>query len=146
MTTLTPAEPVPPRTRPARLLTAAMTGGVLAALVNTTLLVAGKAFGVAFLAPIGGPGAPLETIQATNVVIMSLVPALGAGLLLALLRRVTRRPSPIFLAIAGALLLASLFPGWVLPMDSVAKRTLLSAMHLVAGIMITGALLRARPS
>lgn len=92
MTTLTPAEPVPPRTRPARLLIAAMAGGVLAALVNTTLLVTGNAFGVAFLAPIGGPGAPLETIQATNVVIMSLVPALGAGLLLALLRGVTRRP------------------------------------------------------
>ena len=119
---------------------------MLAALVNTALLVGGKAFGVAFLAPMGGPDAAPGTIQATNVVVACLVSALGAGLLLALLRRVTRRPYPSFLAIAGALLLASLAPAWVLPMDSIATRVLLSVMHLIAGIAIIGALLRTHRS
>ena len=119
---------------------------MLAALVNTALLVGGKAFGVAFLAPMGGPDAAPGTIQATNVVVACLVSALGAALLWALLGRVTRRSSPLFMAIACALLLASLYPVWALPMDSAATRMLLGVMHLVAGMTITGVLLRAERS
>jgi hypothetical protein len=40
----------------------------------------------------------------------------GAALLLALLGRFTRRPDPIFLAIAELFLLVSFYPDWALPM------------------------------
>jgi len=75
-----------------------------------TALLAGKAFGVAFMAPLGPPGSPLQAIQPFNVLMLCLVPGLIAALLLACLVRFTRRPQPIFLTIAGAFLLLSLIP------------------------------------
>jgi hypothetical protein len=73
-----------------------------------------------------------------------LVAALGAALLLALLARFTRRPHPIFLAIAGVFLLISFYPDWAFPMDSLATHALLSVMHIVAAVAITGMLLHTR--
>jgi hypothetical protein len=127
-----------------RLLAVGLAGGALAAAVNTALLLAGKAFGMAFLAPIGPPGAPLQAIQPINVIMLCLVPGLVAALLLAGLVRFTRRPRPLFLSIAGAFLLLSLIPDWALPMDGTATRALLTLMHLVAATLIVGALLRGR--
>lgn len=129
-----------------RLLIAGLAGGALAAAANTALLLIGKAAGVSFLAPIGPPGSPLQAIQPFNVMMLCLVPALVAALLLAGLIRFTRRPQPIFQAVAGAFLLVSLIPDWALPMDSLATRILLSLMHLVAATLIVGALLRGRKS
>lgn len=129
-----------------RLLIAGLIGGALAAAANTALLLAGKALGVAFLASLGPPGSPLQAIQPFNVMMLCLVPALVAALLLAGLGRLTRRPRPIFLAVAGAFLLVSLIPDWALPMDGLATRILLSLMHLVAATLIVGALLRDRPN
>lgn len=60
MTSLTTTQWTSRRKDPGRLLSAAMFGGALAAAANTALLGAGKAFGIAFLAPVGGPNAPLS--------------------------------------------------------------------------------------
>jgi len=144
MTTLTTIQPTSSGLRLGRLLIAGLLGGALAAAANTALLFAGKAAGIGFLAPIKGPAVPLQVIQPANVIIMCLAPALGAALLLALLGRFTRRPYRIFLAIAGLFLLVSFYPDWALPMDSLPTRALLSVMHLVAGVAITGALTRTR--
>jgi hypothetical protein len=127
-----------------RTILAGLIGGALAAAVNTALLLAGNALGVACMAPLGPPGSPLQAIQPFNVIMLCLVPGLIAGLLLAGLGRLTRSPRPSFLAIAGAFLLLSLIPDWALPMDSLATRILLSLMHLVAAALIVGALLRVR--
>src|SRR5262245_17400689 len=126
MTTLTTVQAASRRHRFGHRLSAALLGGALAAAVNTTLLMAGKAAGIGFLAPMGGPGTPLQAVQPANVIIMCLVPALGAALLLALLDRFTRHPYPIFLVIAGLFLLVSFYPDWALPMDSLETRALLS--------------------
>lgn len=128
-----------------RLLASGLIGGALAAAVNTALLLIGKAVGVAFLAPVNGPDAPLTAVQPFNVILLCLMPALVAALLLAGLTRFTRRPRPIFLAISGAFLLLSLIPDWALPMDTTATRALLTLMHLVTAALIVGALLRGRP-
>lgn len=125
-----------------RTLVAGLIGGGLAAVVNTILLLIAKAAGVAFLAPIGGPDAPLQPIAPINVIMLCLVPALVAALLLAGLGRFMQRPQPVFLAIAGVFLLISLIPDWALPMDSLATRVSLSLMHLIAAVVIVGALLR----
>jgi hypothetical protein len=129
-----------------RILLAGLAGGALAAAVNTALLLIGKAAGVAFLAPVNGPTAPLVALQPLNVIMLSLIPALIAALLLTGLARLTRHPQLIFQAVAGAFLLFSLIPDWALPMDSLATRILLSLMHLVAAALIVGALLRAGKS
>jgi hypothetical protein len=120
-------------------------GGALAAVANTVTLLIGKAAGVAFLVPVNGPDAPLVALQPINIVMLCLVPALVAALVFVGLTRLTRRPQPIFLTIAGILLIISLIPDWVLPMDSLATRILLSLMHLVAAALIVGTILRARP-
>lgn len=141
MATTTTANPAPGASL-GRLLIAGLAGGALAAAVNTALLLAGKTFGVGFMAPLGPPGSPLQAIQPFNVIMLCLVPSLVAALLLAGLVRFTRRPRPIFLAIAGAALLISLIPDWTVLMDGLASRALLSLMHLVAATLIVGALLR----
>ncbi len=68
---------------------------------------------------------------------LCLVPAVSAALLLALLGRFTRRPSPIFL-------LVSLLPDWTVSMDSLVTRVLLSTLHLSAAALSVGVLLRSR--
>jgi len=144
MTTLTTTQTTAGGLRLGRLLIAGLIGGALAAAANTVLLLLGKAAGVAFLVPMGPPDSPLQAIQPINVIMLCLVPAMIAALLLTLLGRFTRRPSSIFLGIAGVFLLVSLFPDWTVPMDSLATRALLSTMHLLAAALIVGALLRAR--
>ena len=135
----------------------------LGAALNTALFFAGKAAGAGFMALIGGPAAPLQALGPANVIALSMIGALGAalvvrarkdygrqallphnavyallgaGLVLALLGRLTRRAYTTFLAIAGVVLLASLLPDWTLPMDSTATRALLSVMHAVAAAAI----------
>jgi len=144
MTTINTANPST-RTSLGRLLIAGLLGGALAAAANTALLLIGQAAGVAFLAPLGPPGSPLQAIQPINVIMLCLMPALVAALLLAGLAQLTHRPQPIFLVVAGVFLLISIIPDWVLPMDSLATRLLLSLMHLVAAALIVGALLRTHP-
>src|SRR5262245_28610405 len=144
MTTLTTIKPAFKRRRFGRLLIAALLGGALAAVVNTALLLAAKTAGIGFLAPINGPDAPLQAVMPANVIVNCLAAALGAASLLALLARFSRRPHPIFLAVAGVFLLLSFYPDWAFPMDSLATRALLSIMHVVAAVAITGMLLQTR--
>lgn len=143
MTTITTVNPSA-RTSLGHTLLAGLAGGALAATANTALFLIGKAAGVAFLAPVNGPAAPLVALQPFNVIMLSLLPALVAALLLAGLARFTQRPQAIFLVIAAIVLLVSLVPDWALPLDSLATRILLSLMHLVAAMLIVGALLRSR--
>ena len=145
MNTLTTAQPDARGVRLGRTLIIGLMGGVLAAVANTVVLLIGKAAGVAFLAPVNGPNAPLVALQPINVIMACLIPALVAALVFVGLTRLTRRPQPIFLTIAGILLIISLIPVWALPMDSVATRFLLSLMHVIAAVLIVGALVRARP-
>lgn len=127
-----------------RLLGAGAVGGSVAAIVNSVLLLIGKASGVRFMAPLGGPDMPAQAIGLTQVILFSLVPGIVAALLLALLGRFSRRPYRWFLIIAVVFLLLSWIPDWTLAMDSVETRLLLSSMHLITAASIIGALWHVR--
>jgi hypothetical protein len=133
------AERVAPRQLPA----AALIGGLIAAVANTIVLFVAQALGTPLQIAMD-PSAPAAPLTIVPVVLASALPAIGAGVLLWLLGRFTRRPFTIFLAIAGVFLLLSLGGPLSMPVPG-ATKAVLSLMHVVAGASIAGALfVRAR--
>ena len=116
---------------------AALLGGVIAVVANVAFFLIIGAAGLTPRVPSDGMSGPLVPVPIGAVIGASLAPALGAGILLALLARFTRRPILIFQIIAGILLVISL-PVF-LP-NSLGERALLSVMHVIAASAITWAL------
>lgn len=140
--------PAVPATRTAslpRLVAASCLAGAVAAAINALLAVgAVAAFGIpATFEPLGLPA----------VVIASVVGALGAGAGFAVLSRCLRRPVPAFLAVAGAVLVASMYPPIDLalsdppryPGASVAAVSTLMLMHVVVALISAALLVRGLP-
>ena len=118
---------------------AALTGGAIAAVANLVLFFVLQALGVTFEIPLQGPGSPAGPLPAPAVAIASLVPALFAGGLLALLARFTKNPVRTFWIIAAVFLVLSFMPVFSLPV-AVGIQASLAVMHVVAGAAIVWAL------
>ncbi len=127
------------RVAPRKLLWAAPLAGLAAAAGN--LAVFGLAKGLLALPlamPAMGPN-PAAPLGLAQVIIASILPALAAALLLALLGRFSRRPVRLFQIIAGVGLVLSLGAPLTLAAD-LATRLVLLSMHLVASLATTAVL------
>ncbi len=120
-----------------KLLTVAPAAGIVAAIINAGLFLIGRSTGaVPADLIIPNAGQPLSLLP---VLISSFVPALVAGLLLALLNRFTKRPRPmlIFNLIAGAFLVFSFVTPFSIPNVPTGMIIVLELMHIVvAGVIV----------
>lgn len=125
--TLSPA--ATPGRRLRRLLWAAPAAGLVSALLNAGLYYGATAAG--WLAPnLLTPSG--DRITVVPVMLASLLPALAAGILLALLLRFTRRPVTIFRVVGVVFLLVSLMGPLNTPGIDAHSAQVLNLMHLVA--------------
>jgi hypothetical protein len=122
-----------------KLLWAAPVAGLAAAAGNLAVFgVARASLDLPLVMPAMGPS-PAGPLAAAPVVVSSFVPALLAGLLLALLARFSTRPVRVFQVVAGAALVLSFGAPLTTPLD-LSTRLVLLTMHLAAGLVITGVL------
>jgi len=124
-----------------RVALAAVAGGTVAAAANTGLFLLLNRLGVDFsIQP--NPGAPAAPIPVPSFAVASLLPALIAGGLLMLLGRFTTKARTAFLVIACAFAVLSLAGPATIGGASAATRMALMLMHVVAAVVISGALMR----
>ena len=123
-----------------KLLWVAPLAGVLAAVANSLVwLIAINMLQIPMLMPLD-PTTPMQ-LPLGAVVAFSLVPAIGAGVLLALLGRFVKRPLFVFSVVAGLFLLVSFLPDILLPAATATKLTLMT-MHIIAAAVITSTLIK----
>lgn len=142
MATTTSAAGRPARPSLARTLLVGLIAGLAAGVANLIVFFVTQALGAPFLVPMGGPGAPALPLPFAAVVAAGAIPGLGAAALYWALRRFTGvRATAIFVGIAAAFGLLSLAGPLTLPID-LFTRLSLALMHIVAGVIITGGLVR----
>ncbi len=123
-----------------RVLQTGLVVAIAAALVNVMVFVlAGDLLGIPFVFPYPGQGGPAAPLPITLVIMASVLPAIGAALLLAVLARMTRRSLRSFLIVGLVFLIVSLGAPLSLPV-ALATKLALSTMHLVAAAIIIGGL------
>ncbi len=111
-----------------------------AAVANVVVyFVAQAVLGGPIVMPYQGPGTAALPLPLAPVIFASLIPALGATVLLGLLGRFTRYPAQIFLAVSVVFLLFSLGGPFSLPI-ALALQLALVVMHIVAGVATVGVL------
>ena len=111
--------------------------GVVAAVINAALFFVGSYTGaIPSNLIIPNAGQPLTIVP---VLVSSFLPAVVAGLLLALLNRFTKRPLRIFTIIALAILAFSFISPFSIPGVPIAMIVILELMHMV----VVGAVLLA---
>lgn len=112
-----------------KLLTVAPLAGLIAAAINAVLFYVGTATGaIPANLIIPNAGQPLSIIP---VIVASFVPAIAAGLLLALINRFTKQPLRIFNIIAIILLVFSFSSPFSIPNVPVGMIVILNLMHVV---------------
>ncbi|NJM06348.1 hypothetical protein HC891_09380 [Candidatus Gracilibacteria bacterium] len=111
--------------------------GVVGAILNIIVMFIANATGVVF--EVQNPQMGTMVVDALPIALFSIVPAIGAGVLLWLLDRFTARPFTIFWIISGVFLLLSLIPDFLTPMAPGAGFWL-GLMHFVAAGVIVGLL------
>jgi Family of unknown function (DUF6069) len=127
---------------PRRLLWAGPLTTGLAVLANLLFYAVSKTLGAQYRMTFGGPSKPAIPLPVLSIVLATLVAAIGAVLIFALLLKITHIPLPPFLSIAAAALLVSFGGPLSLTGDtSLATKLLLSSMHLISAIVIVGGLL-----
>jgi hypothetical protein len=142
MATTTSAAGRPVRASLAHTLLVGLLAGLVASVANLIVFFVAQALGAPFLVPMGGPGAPTLPLPFAAVVATSTIPGLGAAVLYWALGRFTGgRATTIFVAVAVAFGLLSLVGPLTLPID-LFTRLSLALMHIVAGVIITGGLVR----
>lgn len=107
---------------------------------------------VAAVATFGIPAA-FEPLTIPAVALASVVGALGAGVCWAVISRLLTRPVPVFLAVAGVVLAASMYPPITLaladppqyPGASASAVSTLMLMHLVVALISAVLLIRGLP-
>jgi hypothetical protein len=119
----------------------ALAGGAVAAVLNILLLWLARGAGYEPMAKSGGMLFP-EPISAMQVVVSCFIPAIGASVLVWALRRWTRNPAKIFYSSAMIFLVLSMAGPAMVPVNRLATRFILGAMHLVAAGAIIGSLQR----
>jgi hypothetical protein len=122
-----------------RLWLAGLLAAVVAAVANLVVfMIERMVLGLVLPVP-QGAGGELAPLPASMVVGVSVVAAIGATLLLAILRRFVRQPLRWFQIIAALTLLLSFGGPFWLPAD-VATKVGLGVMHVVAAATIVGIL------
>jgi hypothetical protein len=125
-----------------KLLWAAPLSGIIAAVANAVLFFIYQAIGLNIILPIGNPADPTQAtapLILPAVLMVSFLPALGAGVLLFLLSKLTKRPITIFTIVSIVLLVLSFGMSISLDIPAVHKIAL-DLMHVVAAIAIVGGL------
>jgi Family of unknown function (DUF6069) len=124
-----------------RVAFAAIAGGTAAAAASTVLFLLLHRLGVDFrIQP--SPTAPAAPIPVPSFAVASFLPALIAGVLLMLLGCFTTKARTAFVVIACAFAVLSLAGPATIGGASTATRMALMLMHLVAAVVISGALMR----
>ncbi len=125
-----------------KLLWASPLVGAIAAAANAVLFFVYQALGLNIILPIGNPSDPTQAtapLILPAVLVVSFLPALGAGVLLFLLSKLTRRPITIFTIVAIVLLVLSF--GMSIALDiPISHKLALDLMHVVAAAVIIGGL------
>ncbi len=125
----------------ARLVSAGLIGGAIAATLNLLLYFGAKAAGVNMVAQYD-PSAGTSTLPAAMVVVATIVPALVAIGLLAAMNRFLLKPSRAFTVLAGLGAVLSMGGPATLAGADGATKAVLAVMHLIAAGAIAGALLK----
>lgn len=121
----------------ARLPRAGVIAAAIASVANVIVYFVTAALGVDMTGPFaGGPTGPIITLPVVAVVLATIVPTIGAALLLWLLGRFTQRAVTVFIAIAVVFGLLSFAGPLGLPI-SPALQLSLNLMHVIAGVIIT---------
>lgn len=142
MATTTSTAPRVARTTIGRTLLVGLLAGLAAGVANLLVFFVAQALGAPFQVPMGGPGSPALPLPFFAVIAASTVPGLGAAVLYwALGRFAGARATTIFIAVAAIFGLLSLAGPLTLPID-LFTRLAMALMHIVAGIIITGGLVR----
>lgn len=115
-------------------------GGVIAAIANVLVYLIAKPLAGGELYNQMGPTAPVQALPLVAVILSSFVPSIFAALLYAGLGRFAPRPITVFTILAIVFGLLSLGAPLSLNVE-VASRVALAAMHIVAGVAITGTLI-----
>jgi len=136
-----PMRKATPRVAMDKIGRAALIGGVLSAAGNLVVFFAAGWLGVDLQVTAAPGSSTLVPLQIGPVIVASLLPALPAGLLLAVLARFVPNPWTVFMAIAGVFLLVSFMGPINLPTDP-ANELVLNLMHVVSAVAIVGALWR----
>lgn len=118
-----------------RVLSVAAVAGIVAALINAVLFYIGLATGAIpgdLIIP--NAGQPLSVLP---VILASFVPALVAGMVLAILNRFSKNPLGIFNSIAVIVVVLSFFSPFSIPNVPTGMVVILELMHLVvAGVVV----------
>ncbi len=118
-----------------------LVAAISAAVVNVIFFLVTKGLGVPYIMPLQGPDAALEALPAMMVAIASIIPAIGATILLVILGKFLANPIRIFWIISGVFLVIS-FAGPLTEPATVAVSTkiALNIIHVIAGVAIVGVL------
>jgi hypothetical protein len=123
-----------------RLWWASLLAGLAATVANVVVyLIASAAGAIPQTVLIPTPGGPMPVTVAA-VIINSFLPAIVAGVFLALLNRFTRRPVRIFRIVSVVLLLLSFANPFTIPGAPIVMIVALNLMHVVAAAIIVGVL------
>lgn len=123
-----------------RLPLATLIGAASGVIANLIVYTAARAGGFEFRAPVPPTNEPTP-LPMVAVVVATVIPAIGAAFVLALLNRFTARPLRVFLIIAAAVLLVSFAGPFTLPI-SFGEQMILNLMHIIAAGAIVWALAR----
>ena len=110
----------------------------MAGAANLVFAVEKAALGISFILALQ-PGAAATPLPAAMVFVESVIPALVAAVLLALLVKFTARPVLIFQIISAVFLLVSFGTPLAVPADTLTKLGLIS-LHIVAAVVIVNLL------
>lgn len=144
MTTTTATTARGGQTALGRTLLIGLGAGLAAGLANLLVYALARGLGAPFLVPMGGPGAEAAPLPFFAIIVTCVLPGLAAAVLYWGLGRFTARATAIFLGVAVVFGLLSLAGPLGLPID-LGTRLALASMHVVAGAIIAGALVRLAP-
>ncbi|WP_028457194.1 DUF6069 family protein [Chloroflexus sp. Y-396-1] len=123
---------------PRQLPKAALIGAAIGVVANLIVYAIARAGGLEFSAPVPPTNQPMP-LPVVAVVVSTVIPAIGAAVLLALLNRFTSRPLRVFLICAGVVLVLSFAGPFTLPV-SLLEQMILNLMHVIAAGAIVWAL------
>jgi hypothetical protein len=123
-----------------RIWWAALLAGVAAAAANALVFLIAQAAG-AIPPDIIVPEAN-EPITVVPVMMVSFMPAIVAGIVLAILAALTPQPVKIFLIIATIMLILSFYTPFTIPGAIMPMIVVLNLMHIIAAVVISWVLIR----
>lgn len=124
-----------------RLLWGGPASTIAAILANLSYYGVTRALGEHYLLPSEGSNSDLLAMPVTMPILMTLIAGVLAVLLFGFLVRFSHRPGTIFLSVCCTALLLSFGGPFNLPATALQTKILLSGMHILAAVLITGGIL-----